>query len=155
VLSLKNAPMHNEIVAFTIFFLSGLWYVVFSILSQKTYIPQSTFEVKKIFGIKGINAWKRIYLYAILPGLITGAVTGIAAEWNASIVAEYFTTSAIGNGAVITSVSIGIGKLLDISLDNGNMALMVLGLLNLTVMIIIVNRLLWKRFYAKVERIYK
>ncbi|MGC8687503.1 MAG: ABC transporter permease subunit [Candidatus Micrarchaeia archaeon] len=155
VLSLRNAPMHSEIAAFTIFFLSGLWYVVFSILSQKAYISSSIFEVKKVFGVNGIRAWRKIYIYAILPGLITGAVTGIAAEWNASIVAEYFTTSAIGSGAVITSVSTGIGKLLDISLDSGNMTLMILGLLNLTAMIIIVNRLLWKRLYGKVERVYK
>ncbi|MEM0201937.1 MAG: ABC transporter permease subunit [Candidatus Micrarchaeaceae archaeon] len=155
VMSLKNAPMHNELVAFSIFFLSGIWYVVFSILSQRAYIPQSIFEVKRIFGIKGKQAWKKIYIYAVLPGLLTGAVTGIAAEWNASIVAEYFTSTAIGNGAVITSVSVGIGKLLDVSLDSGNMLLMVLGLINLTVMIIIINRFVWKRFYNKVESVYK
>jgi len=155
VMSLKNAPMHSELVAFSIFFLSGIWYVVFSILSQRAYIPQSIFEVKKIFKIKGMQAWKKIYIYAILPGLLTGAVTGIAAEWNASIVAEYFTTTAIGSGAVITSVSLGIGRLLDTSLDSGNMLLMVLGLVNLTVMIIIINRFVWKRFYNRIESVYK
>jgi NitT/TauT family transport system permease protein len=155
VLSLKPFPLHSELVAFTIYFLSGIWYVIFSILSQKAYISKSTIEVKELFGIRGIEAWKKIYIYVILPGIITGAVTGIAAEWNASIVAEYFTSSAIGNGAVITSVGVGIGKLLDTSLDNGNMLLMLLGLLNLTFMIIIVNRLIWKRLYRKVESIYK
>ncbi|MGC8669627.1 MAG: ABC transporter permease subunit [Candidatus Micrarchaeia archaeon] len=155
VLSLKNAPMHNELVAFSIFFLSGIWYVVFSIISQRAYIPHNILEVKKIFGLRGMQAWKKIYIYAILPGLLTGAVTGIAAEWNASIVAEYFTTTAIGSGAVITSVSIGIGKLLDTTLANGNMFLMGLGLINLTVMIIIINRFVWKRFYSKIERVYK
>ncbi|MCL4373331.1 MAG: ABC transporter permease subunit [Candidatus Marsarchaeota archaeon] len=155
VLSLKNAPLHNELVAFAIFFLSGIWYVVFSILSHRAYIPQSVIEVKRLFGVKGLLAWKKIYIYAILPGLLTGAVTGIAAEWNASIVAEYFTTTAIGSGAVITSVSLGIGRLLDTSLDSGNMLLMVLGLVNLTVMIILINRFVWKRFYDKVGAVYK
>ncbi|MGC8586605.1 MAG: ABC transporter permease subunit [Candidatus Micrarchaeia archaeon] len=155
VMALRNSPMHNELVAFSIFFLSGIWYVIFGILSQRSYIPQNILEVKKIFGIKGILAWKKIYIYAILPGLLTGAVTGIAAEWNASIVAEYFTTTAIGNGAVITSVSIGIGKLLDTSLDSGNMLLMGIALINLTVMIILINRFVWKRFYEKIEKVYK
>jgi len=148
-------PFHSEAVAFSVYLLSGIWYVIFSTLSQKAYIPQSIYEVKKLFGIKGLQAWKKIYLYAIIPGLITGAVTGIAAEWNASIVAEYFTSSGIGNGAVLTSVSIGIGKLLDLSLDNGNMVLMLLALLNLTIMIIVINRLLWKRLFDRVEDIYK
>jgi len=102
-----------------------------------------------------LQAWKKIYIYAILPGLITGAVTGIAAEWNASIVAEYFTSTGIGNGAVLTSVSIGIGKLLDLSLDNGNMVLMLLALLNFTIMIVIINRLVWKRLFNRIEDIYK
>ncbi|MGC8651668.1 MAG: ABC transporter permease subunit [Candidatus Micrarchaeia archaeon] len=155
VLSLRNAPMHSELVAFVIFFLSGIWYVVFSILSHRAYIQQSVFEVKKIFGVKGVQAWKKIYIYAILPGLLTGAVTGIAAEWNASIVAEYFTTTAIGSGAVVTSVSIGIGKLLDTALDSGNMPLMVLGLVNLTVMIIVINRFAWKRFYDRIGAVYR
>ncbi|MGC8571666.1 MAG: ABC transporter permease subunit [Candidatus Micrarchaeia archaeon] len=155
VISLKNLPYSSELVAFSIFFLSGIWYIIFSILSQKAYISSSILEVKKIFGVNGIKAWKKIYLYAILPGLLTGAVTGIAAEWNASIVAEYFTTSAIGNGALITSVSLGIGKLLDVSLDSNNLQLMFLGIINLTLMIIIINRYVWKRLYDKIELVYK
>jgi len=148
-------PFHSEAVALSVYLLSGIWYVIFSMLSQKAYIPQSIYEVKRLFGIKGLQAWKKIYIYAILPGLITGAVTGIAAEWNASIVAEYFTSTGIGNGAVLTSVSIGIGKLLDLSLDNGNMVLMLLALLNFTIMIVIINRLVWKRLFNRIEDIYK
>jgi NitT/TauT family transport system permease protein len=155
VVSLKNTPMHNELVAFVIFFLSGIWYVIFGILSHKSYISNNIMEVKKIFGINGIIAWKKIYLYAIIPGLLTGAVTAVAAEWNASIIAEYFTTSAIGNGTIITSVNIGIGKLLDTALDSGNMILMLLALLNFTIMIILINKFLWKHFYNKIENIYK
>jgi len=155
VIAVKGLPAGSELTAFIVYFLSGIWYVVFSIMAQKPYISQSVFELKKLFEVKGIKAWKKIYIYAILPGLITGAVTGIAAEWNASIVAEYFTTTAIGNGQVITSVGIGIGKLLDISLSSGNMTLMLLGLINLTIMIVLVNRFVWKRFYDKVENVYK
>ena len=151
VMALKSLPFSDELVAFAVYFLSGIWYVVFSALANKAYIPTSMLEVKRIFGVKGIDTWKKMYIYAILPGLITGAVTGIAAEWNASIVAEYFTTSAIGNGAVITSVKTGIGKLLDTALDSGNLNLMLLGLLNLTIMIIIINRFVWNRLYKKIE----
>ncbi len=154
-IALKNAPLHNEIVAFVIFFLSGIWYMIFSIVSNRNSISNSVFEVKSIFGVKGKEAWREIYIKAILPGLITGAITGIAAEWNASILAERFTTGIVGNGTVITSVSVGLGRLLDVSLDSGNIALMVLGLINLTIVIIIVNKLLWKRQYGRVLAPYK
>lgn len=153
--SLRNAPMHNEIVAFVIFFLSGLWYLVFSIVSNRVYIPQSVMEVKELFGVRGLSAWRKIYLKAILPGLITGSITAIAAEWNASIVAERFTTTAIGNGSVISSVNIGIGKLLDVALNSGNTSIMIIGLLNLTIMIILINRFVWKRFYRNALSAYK
>jgi NitT/TauT family transport system permease protein len=154
-ISLKNAPFHNELIAFIVFFLSGIWYVIFSIVSNKNTIASSVLEVKGIFGVKGKNAWKDIYIKAILPGVITGAITGIAAEWNASIVAERFTTNAIGNGNVITSVNLGLGKLLDVSLANGNLALMVLGLINLTIVIILVNRFFWKKLYNRVLTPYR
>ncbi len=155
VVSLKNAPFHNELVAFIVFLLSGIWYLVFSIVSNKNAIPKYVYEVKSIFGVKGKMLWKDIYVKAILPGIITGSITAIAAEWNASIVAERFTTTAVGNGNVITSVNVGLGKLLDVSLANGNITLMVIGLINLTIVIILVNRFVWKKIYKKVLTPYK
>ncbi len=155
VLSLKGVPYHNEIVAFVVFALSGIWYIIFSIVSNRNTIPTYVDEVRNIFSVKGRNAWKEIYLKAILPGLITGSITAIAAEWNASIVAERFTTSAIGSGTVITSVNVGLGKLLDTSLGSGNMPLMVLGLINLTIVILLFNKLFWKRTYNRVLTPYR
>ncbi|MDE1871032.1 MAG: ABC transporter permease subunit [Candidatus Micrarchaeota archaeon] len=154
-ISLRNAPFHNELVAFIVFFLSGIWYMVFSIVSSRSTISPAVNEVRRIFDVKGRLAWKDIYVKALLPAMITGAITGIAAEWNASIVAERFTTNVLGNGNVITSVSIGLGRLLDVSLASGNIALMVLGLINLTIVIIVVNRFFWKRLYNRVLAPYK
>ena len=153
--SLKNAPFHNELVAFVVFFLSGIWYLIFSIMSNKSTIPNSVYEVKSIFGVKGRKAWKDIYIKAILPGIITGSITAIAAEWNASIVAERFTTTAVGNGTVITSVNLGLGKLLDTSLAGGNITLMVIALINLTIVIVVINRFFWKKTYNKVLTPYR
>ncbi len=155
VVSLKNAPYHNELVAFVVFFLSGIWYLIFSIMSNKSTIPNSVYEVKGIFGVRGKKAWKDIYVKAILPGIITGSITAIAAEWNASIVAERFTTTAVGNGTVITSVNVGLGKLLDTSLASGNITLMVIALINLTIVIILINRFFWKKTYNKVLSPYR
>ncbi|MEM3280012.1 MAG: ABC transporter permease subunit [Candidatus Micrarchaeaceae archaeon] len=151
---LSRQPLHGELVAFFVFVLSGIWYVIFSIIASTRTMPQSIMEVKEVFQVKGKNAFRNIYLKAIMPGLITGAVTGIAAEWNASIVAEYFTSTAIGNGAVISSVSVGIGKLLDLSLDSGNMLLMLIALANLTIMILLVNKFIWRRLYNNVAKVY-
>ena len=151
--TLKN----GELVAFVVFLLSGIWYVIFSMMASTRTLPSSVFEVKEIFGVKGKNAWKNIYLKAILPGLVTGALTGIAAEWNASIVAEYFTTSGVtGTTNIISSVGVGMGKLLDLALAPGGqgLGLMALALLNLVVMILLINTFVWKRFYKQISKVY-
>jgi len=153
--SLRGQSFSGELVAFIVFFLSGIWYVVFGIVSSRGTIQENVMEVKKVFGVRGAKAWRYIYSKAVLPGLITGGITAVAAEWNASIVAEWFTTSGVSNGTVITSVGNGLGRLLDLSLANGNLTLMIIGLINLTAVIIIVNRLFWKRAYRKVMQVYK
>ncbi|MEM3227539.1 MAG: ABC transporter permease subunit [Candidatus Micrarchaeaceae archaeon] len=155
VIALRNYAFHSELTAFVIFFLSGIWYIIFSVIASSTVISKEVFEVRKLFGIKGKNAWRYIYSKALLPGLITGSITAIAAEWNASIVAEYFTTTGISGTNVVSSVSVGIGKLLDLSLGSGNITLMVIALLNLTVMIILINTFVWKKLYKKVANTYR
>lgn len=142
---------NSNMLAFIIYFLSGLWYVVFSIVATAKYLPPNIDEVKKIFHLNGITAWRKIYLKAILPGIITGAVTGIAAEWNASIVAEYFS---VGSGKIITSVGVGIGKALNIALAENNLLLMGVLLINMVAMIMIINYFIWRRLYNKVSSVY-
>ncbi len=157
-LAIGGGALHGEVVAFIIFLLSGIWYVIFSVVASVKTLPSNIFEAQKTFGIKGWNAWKNIYLKAIVPGLITGAMTGIASEWNASIVAEYFTSTGItGSTNILSSVGIGIGKLLDLSLAAGNsgLGLMVIALLNLVVMILLVNTFVWKRFYNRIASVYR
>ncbi len=141
-----------EMLAFLIYVLSGIWYVIFSIMATAKYLPTNVDEVKRIFGLRGKSAWKKVYLKAIFPGLITGAITGIAAEWNASIVAEYF--SAGTSGTVLTSVGTGIGKALNLSLSGNNLFLMGILLLNMVVMILAINYFVWRRLYKKMEVIY-
>ena len=153
--ALAGYMFHSNLVALSVFFLSGIWYVIFSILAAARSLQSDVFDVRRLFGVKGLSAWKTIYMKAIMPGLVTGAVTAIAAEWNASIVAEYFTSTGIGNGTLVSSVGIGIGKLLDTSLANGNLTLMAIALVNLTVMIILINTFVWKKLYKGVSEVYK
>lgn len=149
VTALKGYPNGGELVAFLVFLLSGIWYVVFSTMYIGRSLPGNIMEVKKIFGVRGANAWKNIYLKAMLPGLVTGSVTAIAAEWNASIVAEYF------NGLTRVSQGTGIGLLLNNLLSSSNLQIMFLAIINLVVMILIVNTFVWKRLYKKVSMVYK
>ena len=146
------AQGNAEALAFLIYVLSGLWYVVFSILATAKYLPSNVDEIRRVFRLNGRSAWKKIYLKAIFPGLITGAITAIAAEWNASIVAEYF--SAGTSGKVLTSVGTGIGKALNLALSSNNLFLMAILLVNMVIMILSINYFVWRRLYKKMETIY-
>ena len=150
-----NFPYHAEIVAFIIFFLSGIWYSIFSTISTGNSVPNYIFDIVKVFHVKGKEATRKIYMKALMPGIITGGITAVAAEWNASIVAERFTTTAIGSGKVITSVGTGVGKLLDISLEQGNIVLMIIVLINMTIIIIIINKLVWHKLYNRTTTLQK
>lgn len=170
-LALVGVRSNGEILAFIIFFISGIWYVIFGILAGTKSISSEIPEVKKIYGVKGKQAWKSIYLKAIIPGLITGGITAVAAEWNASIVAEYFTSSGITGTPncaptainltttaatnctrIVSSVGYGIGKLLDTSVASNNNLLLAIALINMTAMIVIINTVVWKKLYTKTEQ---
>lgn len=147
-------PHGGELTAFVIFFISGIWYMIFGMLASARTLNPEFLEVKKGFGLKGFTAWRRVYFSALLPGMITGGITAIAGMWNASIVAEYFTTSGISGTNVVSSVGIGIGKLLDVSLASGNLILVATALINMTAMIIIIDTLVWKKLYRKVAALW-
>ncbi len=155
VIALQGTPAHSDVIAFVVLFLSGIWYLIFSMLASARTLDPNTFEVKRLFNVKGFSAWKTIYIKALIPGLITGAVTSIAAEWNATIVAEYFTSTGISGSNVLSSVGLGIGKLLDLALANGNFLLLVIALINLTIMIVLINVFVWRRLYARISKVYR
>ncbi|MGC8710416.1 MAG: ABC transporter permease subunit [Candidatus Micrarchaeia archaeon] len=146
-------PYSGEMVALSVIFLAMVWYLLFSIISGMRTIPAQVFEVKEMLGLKRLQAWKNIYLPAIMPAFITGSITAIGGAWNALIVAEYFTISAINgsasNSTVLTQVGTGIGKLIDQSVFQGNLELTLVAIFSMTVMVIGINRLVWQRLYNK------
>ncbi len=147
---LAGVPHRGEITSLAIFFISGLWYMVFGMLSSARTLSPEVFEVKRSFGVRGWRAWKGVYIGALLPGMITGGITAIAGEWNASIVAEFFTKQGISGTSIVSSVGTGIGRLLDLSLANGNLLLVGIALINMTVMIVLIDIFVWKRLYRKI-----
>ncbi|MEM3791407.1 MAG: ABC transporter permease subunit [Candidatus Micrarchaeaceae archaeon] len=146
----SSFALKGEATALSIYVLSCIWYVIFSVLSNAKTIPFIR-EVVKVYKVRGAYAWRKIYLLSVIPGFITGSITGIAAEWNASIVAEYFQSQ---NGTLISSVGIGVGKLLDQALYSSNILLMAIALINMVVAIIFVNKFLWKSLYERLEGRY-
>jgi NitT/TauT family transport system permease protein len=125
------------------------WYLLFNVIAGASAIPSDLKEVCGIFRFGSIEKWRKLFLPAIFPYLITGFVTASGGAWNASIVAEYFhfhgqTFSTTGLGAVISSAT-----------DSGNFRVLLAATLLMAAMVVTINRLLWRRLYALASSKYK
>jgi NitT/TauT family transport system permease protein len=80
---------------------------------------------------------------------VTGAITASGGAWNASIVAEYIqfsgkTLSVNGIGATIASAT-----------ASGDYSLLLASTLSMILTVVLINRLVWRRFYRLAEERYK
>ena len=118
------------------------WYILFNVIAGATAIPTDLKEVCDVFGFGRIERWRRLILPGIFPYLITGFVTASGGAWNASIVAEYFrfqnrTFSITGLGAVISHAT-----------DSGNFRVLLGATVVMAVIVVTINRLLWRPLYG-------
>jgi NitT/TauT family transport system permease protein len=117
------------------------WYVLFNVIAGATAIPADLKEVCETYRLSKTERWRTLILPGIFPYLVTGLVTASGGAWNASIVAEYFhfrgqTMSTIGLGAIISQAT-----------DSGNYRLLLAATVVMAMIVVSINRLLWRRLY--------
>jgi NitT/TauT family transport system permease protein len=86
---------------------------------------------------------------SVYPSLITGSITGWGGGWNSLIVAEYIV---FGNKIYFV---LGMGSLIDFTaykLGNTVLLLVLVGLMSMVV--VITNKLLWRRLYSSIVKKY-
>jgi NitT/TauT family transport system permease protein len=118
------------------------WYILFNVIAGASSIPTDLKEVCDIFHLGKLDRWRRLYLPAIFPYLITGFVTASGGAWNASIVAEYFRFQ----GKTITTT--GLGAVISRATDSGNFSLLLGATIVMAMMVVVFNRLVWRRLYS-------
>jgi NitT/TauT family transport system permease protein len=125
------------------------WYLLFNVIAGASSIPTDLKEVCNVFHFSRTERWRKLLLPGIFPYLITGFVTASGGAWNASIVAEYFhfkgqTLSTTGLGSVISHAT-----------DSGNFRLLLAATIVMALMVVTINRVLWRRMYALAATRYK
>jgi NitT/TauT family transport system permease protein len=125
------------------------WYILFNVIAGASAIPTDLKEVCGIFHMRTVERWKKLFLPAIFPYLVTGFVTASGGAWNASIVAEYSkiqgkTYSTVGLGAVISRAT-----------DAGNFAVLLGATVVMAATVVTVNRLFWRKMYGLASTRYK
>ena len=124
------------------------WYILFNVIAGAIAIPFDLREVATLFRFTSAQRWRTVILPGIFPFLITGLVTASGGAWNASIVAEYFhlkdhTYQTLGLGAQISAAS-----------DAGQFQILLVATIMMALMVVTVNRLLWRRLYKLSETKY-
>lgn len=129
--------------------LGAQWYVLFNVIAGASAIPSDMREMARSTGLKGWNLWRNVYLPAVFPSWVAGAVTASGGAWNASIVCEYVkwgedrVLKAHGLGAFITQMS-----------EHGAQGRVLLGAAVMCVFVVVTNRLAWQRLSNLAETRY-
>ena len=128
--------------------LGAQWYILFNVIAGASAIPSDLREAMDMLGVRGWQRWKRLIIPGILSSYVTGGITAAGGAWNASIVAEvvtyhHTTLTAYGLGAYIVKAS-----------NEGNKAKLICGVAVMSVYVVVVNRLLWRRLYRLSETRY-
>ena len=125
------------------------WYILFNVIAGAMAIPSEMREVAQLFHFTSLQRWTTVILPGIFPFLITGLVTASGGAWNASIIAEYFhlkdqTLHTLGLGAQISAAS-----------DAGNFPVLLLATIIMALMVVTINRLVWRPLYKLAETKYR
>jgi NitT/TauT family transport system permease protein len=117
------------------------WYIVFNVVAGAATLPTELRLATANLGLTGWLKWKRVYLPAVFPSFVTGAITASGGSWNASIVAEYVTW---GHSSLVAD---GLGSYIKEMTDKGDFHRIALGISVMCVFVMILNRFFWRRLY--------
>ena len=125
------------------------WYILFNVIAGAMSIPSDLREVAALYRFTRWQRWTRLILPGIFPYLITGMVTASGGAWNASVMAEY---SHVKDRTLET---IGLGAQIDAATDSGRFPMLLLATILISLMVVTMNRLVWRRLYRLAETRYK
>ncbi|MFH8558363.1 ABC transporter permease [Streptomyces celluloflavus] len=126
--------------------LGAQWYVLFNVIAGASAIPGDLREAAADLGVRGLLRWKTLIIPAILPSYTTGALTASGGAWNASIPGELVTYGTT------TLTAVGIGAYITQATDANDFARNFLGAVLMSVYVVIINRLFWRRLYRFAQR---
>jgi NitT/TauT family transport system permease protein len=129
--------------------LGSQWYLLFNVIGGAQSIPNDLREMAASVGLKRGRAWRVLIGPGIFGAWVTGAITASGGAWNASIVSEMVSW---GNTTLTAS---GLGSYIAQATSKGDWPRIVLGVGMMSVFVVGINRLLWRRLYDLAESKYR
>ena len=137
------------VASIVLMLLGTQWYILFNVIAGAIAIPSDLREVAQVFRFGSWNRWRLLILPAIFPYLVTGLLTASGGAWNASIIAEYFHF----RGGTLRTV--GLGSIISSATDAGRMDVLLAATMLMAVIVVTMNRLVWRRLYRLGENRFK
>ena len=128
--------------------LGAQWYILFNVIAGASSIPNDLREMGASMQLPRRLRWRRIILPAIFPYFVTGGITAAGGAWNASIVAEFVTWHHT------TLHAVGLGNYIAVQSINGKFAFLLGAGLVMSIFVVVVNRVFWRRLYRLAESRY-
>ncbi|MEV0248317.1 ABC transporter permease subunit [Nocardia sp. NPDC050712] len=128
--------------------LGSQWYILFNVIAGASAVPNDLREAATSLRLPRKLWWRKLILPAIFPSYVTGGLTAAGGAWNASIVSE------IVEYGPTTLVATGLGAYIAQATSAGDSPRVLIGILVMSVYVVLINRLLWRRLYALAERRY-
>ncbi len=128
--------------------LGAQWYILFNVIAGAQAMPSDLREAMSNMRVGGWLWWKRFALPAVMPAYVTGGITASGGAWNASIVAEVVSFGST------TLTAAGLGAYISAASASGNQQQLLTGVIVMSIFVLVINRLLWKRLYNLSERRY-
>jgi NitT/TauT family transport system permease protein len=131
--------------------LTGMqWYLLFNLLAGVNQIPEDLKEAARAYRLSKFATWRKLTVPALVPSIVTGSITAWGGGWNALILSEYFPYRGK------TYQVLGLGALLDAATyETGNSLMILLSLLSMVVVVVGLNRLVWRRLYNVATERYR
>ncbi len=122
------------------------WYILFNVIAGAMAVPSDLREAARSYRFSRWQRFRYLYMPAVFPHLVTGWITAAGGAWNASIVAEYVSF----RGNIVEAW--GLGSQINQATAAANFPLLAVSVLVMSTMVVVFNRLVWRRLYELAER---
>ena len=129
--------------------LGAQWYILFNTIAGAMSVPTDLREMAANMGLRRWSLWRALIIPGIFPAWVTGGITAAGGAWNASIVAEVVAWG----GTTLTAT--GLGAYIAKATQQGDWPRIVLGVATMTLYVVGLNRLVWRRLYTLAESKYR
>jgi NitT/TauT family transport system permease protein len=128
--------------------LGAQWYILFNSIAGAMSIPTDLREMATDFGLGGWHLWRKLIIPGIFSAWVTGGITASGGAWNASIVSE------VVSWGQTTLIASGLGAYIAQATETGDWPRITLGIGMMSLFVVGINRLFWRRLYHLAETKY-